>query len=154
MSREVPVSRATRERTVRSHSKKPIMKIYLKKLLLGQVILIFTLVCFALSPRTWAVDPALNGGYPKQNTVEEDDALFSLATDADDTAMGFDALYRNKTGSDNPLASWIWRATGSLNTAHADHTATLLENGMVLVAGGQDTNFRFLARAELGHGDR
>ena len=35
---------------------------------------------------------------------------------------------------------WAWKAGGSLNTARAVHTATLLQNGMVLVAGGQDSN--------------
>jgi Ca2+-binding RTX toxin-like protein len=33
-----------------------------------------------------------------------------------------------------------WSATGSLNTARAQHTATLLPSGQVLVAGGQPTN--------------
>src|SRR5262245_46205083 len=31
-----------------------------------------------------------------------------------------------------------WKATGDLVTARASHTATLLQNGMVLVAGGFD----------------
>ena len=57
---------------------------------------------------------------------------------------------RNTTGSDNALASWIWTVTGRLNTARWLHTATLLQNGMVLVAGGLDTNLRVLASAELG----
>jgi hypothetical protein len=48
-------------------------------------------------------------------------------------------------------ASGTWTATGSLNSAHAYHKATLLQNRMVLVVGGLDTNFRVLARAELGH---
>jgi len=47
-------------------------------------------------------------------------------------------------------ASWTWTATGSLNFARYEHTATLLQNGMVLVAGGLGTNFRVRASAELG----
>ena len=106
--------------------------------------------CFAFSPIALAVDPRLDGGYPNQNTAEVEDAFFSLTTGADNTAMGFDALDSNTTGSDNALASWIWRATGRLNTARFAHTATLLQNGMVLVAGGETTNFLVLASAELG----
>ena len=45
-------------------------------------------------------------------------------------------------------ASGTWTATGSLNTARYYHTATLLPNGMVLVAGGVDTTAAF-ASAEL-----
>ena len=111
------------------------------------VLIALTLGCFALSPQARAVEPAPDGGYPNQNTAEDDDARFSLTTGTDNTAMGFDALC-NTTGSDNALASWVWRATGSLNTARAHHTATLLPNGMVLVAAGQG-NRGALARAEL-----
>ncbi len=39
------------------------------------------------------------------------------------------------SNSDEP-ASGTWTVTGSLNTARYSHTATLLPNGMVLVAGG------------------
>ena len=105
---------------------------------------------FALSPAALAVTPARDGGYPNQNTAEGEDALFSLTTGADNTAMGFDALYSNTTGSDNDPASGSWRVTGRLNTARFAHTATLLQNGMVLVAGGETTNFLVLASAELG----
>ena len=46
-------------------------------------------------------------------------------------------------------ASGTWTATGSLNTGRFLHTATLLPNGMVLVAGGLDSNFHSSAIAEL-----
>src|SRR5947208_935280 len=42
-----------------------------------------------------------------------------------------------------------WTLTGSLNTGRFEYTATLLPNGMVLVAGGFDSNNNVLASAEL-----
>src|SRR5206468_11888919 len=113
------------------------------------VLIALTLGCFGLSPAARAVTPAPDGGYPKQNTAEGEDALFSLTTGTDDTAIGFDALDSNTTGSDNALASWIWRATGDLNTARSQHTATLLQNGMVLVAAGVDSDYTVVGIADL-----
>src|SRR5437899_8427928 len=70
------------------------MKIYLKKFVLGQVTLIFTLACFALSPTARAVTPAPDGGYPNDNTAEGEDALFDLDVNNStyNTAVGFDAM--------------------------------------------------------------
>ena len=116
---------------------------------LGFVLIPLVVGCFALSPAALAVTPAREGGYPNQNTAQDDDALFSLTTGAANTAMGFDVLDSNTTGSDNALASWSWRVTHSLNTARSGHTATLLQNGMVLVAGGFDINGNRSKSAEL-----
>jgi hypothetical protein len=49
-------------------------------------------------------------------------------------------------GDDCSVPRWV--ATGSLNTARLNHTATLLRNGKVLVAGGSE-NGAVLASAEL-----
>jgi N-acetylneuraminic acid mutarotase len=48
----------------------------------------------------------------------------------------------------NPSTS-SWTTTGSLNTPRIAHTATLLSAGQVLVGGGQDSNYNYLASAEL-----
>ena len=114
------------------------MKIYLEKAAWGELTLILTLACFAFLPTALAVTPAGDGGYPNQNAAEDEDTLFSLTPGADNTAMRFDALDSNTTGSDNALASWTWTLTRRLNTGRYVHTATLLQNGMVLVAGGAD----------------
>jgi WD40 repeat protein len=49
----------------------------------------------------------------------------------------------------HPCAGQTWTATGSLATARQEHSATLLPNGQVLVAGGFDGSGTVLASAEL-----
>ena len=46
-------------------------------------------------------------------------------------------------------ASGTWTATGGLNFPRAGHTATLLADGQVLVAGGEDSSGNLVASAEL-----
>jgi Tol biopolymer transport system component/N-acetylneuraminic acid mutarotase len=48
----------------------------------------------------------------------------------------------------NAPATFTWNAAGSLNTPRSGHTATLLPNGKVLVAGGYDGNNQ-VERSEL-----
>ena len=56
-------------------------------------------------------------------------------------------LYSSSADCYDP-ASGNWTGTGSLGSAHGGHTATLLPNGKVVVAGGFD-GFSFLSSAEL-----
>ena len=61
--------------------------------------------------------------------------------------LGSGPLATLSTGDD--AAGGIWTFTGNLNTARYYHTATLLSNGMVLVAGGFDSSRNASASAEL-----
>jgi multimeric flavodoxin WrbA len=70
------------------------------------------------------------GGYNDQNTDFYDP----------DSLAGAE-LYDPATG--------LFTATGSMNNPRGGHTATLLSNGKVLVAGGSDSNSLPLASAEL-----
>ena len=74
----------------------------------------------AFLPRTGAVTPAPDGGYPGFNTAEGDNALQSLTSGTANTAIGFDALFSNTTGSNNTAAGI--GALGS-NTTGSDNTA-------------------------------
>ena len=58
--------------------------------------------------------------------------LVAAGTDITFTASVTAELYEPTSGT--------WTETGDLNTARNLHTANLLPNGMVLVAGGADTS--------------
>ena len=47
------------------------------------------LLATAFAAAAFAVDPPPDGGYPNNNTAEGTDALFSLTTGANNTAIGF-----------------------------------------------------------------
>ena len=68
------------------------------------------------------------------------------------TGMVVAGLLGNRSVNAVASSSGTFTLTGSLNTARRDHTATLLQNGEVLVAGGTDVNNNLttaLASAEL-----
>jgi N-acetylneuraminic acid mutarotase len=79
---------------------------------------------------TWSSVPAPGGLYrPSVTLLNNGKVLVGAGPD------GAFQLYDPATAS--------WSATGSLNTPRRDHTATLLPNGRVLVAGGIDTGVTF-----------
>src|SRR5438477_8451126 len=87
------------------------------------------LACFALSLTAQAQlpSPTPDGGYPGNNTAEGDGALSSVQINAttgngiDNTAIGFDALFGNTTGSGNTAIGFealFFNTTGAGNTAN------------------------------------
>jgi hypothetical protein len=138
------------------------------------VLIALILGCFGLSPQAPAVTPALDGGYPNQNTAEDEDALLSLniPTNGTWTATGNmgrprelhtatllpsgKVLVAGGVGNTGYLgsaelydpATGLWTATGSMGRPRYVHTATLLPSGNVLVAGGYNSN-GYLGSAEL-----
>ncbi len=70
------------------------------------------------------------------------------------SALGFgqttiQAAFAGIKGSTGLTVTAGFASTGSLNTGRAFHTATMLNNGMVLIVGGNDSNGNPLASAEL-----
>ena len=99
----------------------------------------FTIVGFALSPKTQAVSPPPDGGYPGGNTAEGQNALLGLTSGTFNTALGFFSLAGNSLGIFN---TGVGVGTLFSNTFGANNTATgagaLLSNtdGIVNTANG------------------
>src|SRR6266566_276840 len=61
------------------------------------------------------------------------------------------AIFGARIGSSQPRSIGSWSAAAHLSTGRAEHAATLLKDGRVLVAGGFDGRGQPLASAELYH---
>jgi hypothetical protein len=131
----------------------PMKPLILIKITIPPVLITIGLVCFALVQNTQAVVPAPDGGYPRGNTAEGQDALFSLTNDRFggryNTAIGEEALYSNTTGSDNTAigdAALFFNTTGIRNTAigkdalknnTTGHQSTAIGEGALRNSNGQ-----------------
>ena len=84
------------------------------------ILIILLLTCLASGPKTQAVSPAPDGGYPGGNTAEGQSALFSRTTGGFNTAVGLLSLRSLTTGSFN---TGVGAGTLLANTAD-ENTAT------------------------------
>jgi len=76
--------------------------------------------CLVLASVALAVDPPPDGGYPRHNTAEGDDALLSLTFGTANTAVGFNALFSTTKGSSNTA---MGASTLAANTSGGSNTA-------------------------------
>src|SRR5215472_14745515 len=104
------------------------------------ILIPFALMCIAFLPKTGAVSPPPDGGYPGSNTAEGDSALQSLTTGVSNTAVGFEALFSD-TGGSNNTAIGIG-ALGS-NTNGSDNTANGFGALLLNTAGTNNTALGF-----------
>src|SRR5438477_6752129 len=89
------------------------------KMKIPSIRIVLTIVFFGVLPKTHAVIPAPDGGYPGGNTAEGQAALLSLTTGGFNTAVGFFSLRSDTTGQFNTAigAGTLLANTADYNTA-------------------------------------
>ena len=105
---------------------------------------LLALACCALSPSAQAVVPAPDGGYPRGNTAEGENALLNLAGDYYNTAVGYNALSVGAGGV---------QGVGSYNTAVGAY-ALMHTFGEFFDIGRSNTGTGAFARYSNGAGAR
>jgi uncharacterized coiled-coil protein SlyX len=91
--------------------------------------------CFGFLPKTQAVVPPPDGGYPNFNTAEGQNALFSLTTGSANTAVGWYSLYSSTIASFN---TGIGGGALALNNADSN-TATGAAAMLLNTSGAENT---------------
>ncbi len=107
------------------------------------------LACLAMqpAPNAFGVDPPPDGGYPRGNTAEGEDALLNLTSGRSNTAVGHNALLSDTTGSFNTAVgggALSNSTTGDANTAVGNTALGLNTAGhhnTAIGSGALDTNF-------------
>ena len=104
----------------------------------GFLLVPLVLAWFALAPTARAVSPAPDGGYANANTAEGTNALFSLTTGLANTAIGYQALYHNTTGTNTAIGyqALLTNTTGTGNTAAGYQALMLNSQGTSNTANG------------------
>jgi len=109
-----------------------------RRCLIGVSLALMSLAAFSTA---LAVAPAPDGGYDNGTTAEGADALNSLTSGVDNTAIGFIALFNNTTGSENRAvgSNALFHGTsGNNNTAISSDGLTINTTGNNNTASGAD----------------
>ena len=103
--------------------------------------ILLTLGSFALPPRTQAVVPAPDGGYPNFNTAEGQNALFSLTTGQWNTALGAFTLRSDTVGSFNTAVGTaaLFFNVGNQNTGNGFENTAVGAAALLLNTGSSNT---------------
>ena len=104
-------------------------------------------------PRSWtwiwrSVESLASARFLHTATLLQDGMVLIAGGSENPLVTRADAFTASASAELYDAASGMWSATGSLKMDRIEHTATLLQNGKVLVAGGV-SNFNVLASAEL-----